>query len=93
MVKKVESEKVEPNIALWDLQIQEVEGKSLERKGRDEVNEMLTEGWVLLSVYTLRYKDGDDTWFERPMAILGYPKNPKKIERPKEKEYAATVIH
>jgi hypothetical protein len=35
---------------------------------------MLSEGWVLLHIYTLKYhdeSDGDGTWRERPMAVLG----------------------
>ena len=56
--------------SLYRLNITEVEGKNLEAKGRDEVNGMLKNGWVLLHIYTLRYKE-DDVWRERPMAILG----------------------
>ena len=41
MIKTVNAEKIEPNLALWDLEIKLLEGKSLEKKGREEVNEML----------------------------------------------------
>lgn len=61
MAGKVTEEKVDPKQALWEYEIKEVEGKTLEKKGREEVNFMLDDGWILLSVYTLRYKDGDDT--------------------------------
>lgn len=91
-MKKVNAEKIEPNVALWELEIEQVEGRSLERKGRDEINEMLSEGWILLSIYTLRYKDAEDTWFERPMAILGLPKNPVKSKKEKKKNYPESVI-
>ncbi len=59
--------------SLWSVGIAEVEGKNLEAKGRDEVNEMLRQGWILLHIYSLKYKE-DDTWRERPMAILGRPR-------------------
>lgn len=90
-MKNVNAEKVEPNLALWELEIEQVEGRSLERKGRDGINDMLHEGWIILSIYTLRYKSDDDTWFERPMAILGLPKNPVKSKR-KKKEYPESVV-
>lgn len=89
-MKSVNVEKKEPNIALWEFEIQQIEGKSLERKGRDEINDMLLDGWIVLSVYTLRFKN-DDTWLERPMAILGLPKHPVKQKR-KKKEYPESVI-
>ncbi len=59
---------------LWDLDIDAVTGHNLEIAGREEVNKLLKEGWVLLHIYTLKYKE-DDTWRERPMAILGKPKH------------------
>lgn len=31
---------------------------------------MLGHGWVLLHIYTFKYRE-DGTWRERPMAILG----------------------
>ncbi len=57
---------------LWELEIDEVTGESLEAKNREEVNKLLSEGWVLLHIYTLKYKE-DDIWRERPMGILGKP--------------------
>lgn len=82
-MKNIKAEKIEPTLALWELEIQEVEGKSLEKRGREEINEMLLNGWVVLSVYTLRFKNNDETWLERPMAILGLPKHPTKQKRKK----------
>lgn len=64
-------------IPLWDLGIVEVAGHSLEAKSRDEVNEKLAAGWILLHIYTLKYQD-EGEWRERPMAILGRPKRLKK---------------
>jgi hypothetical protein len=57
---------------LWDLQIEELVGRNIEAKGREEVNKMLQEGWILLHLYTLKYQE-DGVWRERPMAILGKP--------------------
>jgi hypothetical protein len=62
---------------LWELEIEEVDGHNLEVKGREEVNKMLSEGWILLHIYTLKYQE-DGTWRERPMAILGRPKHIRK---------------
>lgn len=64
-----------PAVPLWGLGIVEVTGHNLETAGREEVNTLLKEGWVLLHIYTLRYFDDTDsgTWRERPMAILGRP--------------------
>lgn len=59
---------------VWQLGIEEVTGHNLESSGRDEVNQMLTEGWILLHLYTLKYRE-DGVWRERPMAILGRPKS------------------
>ncbi|MBI2032856.1 MAG: hypothetical protein HYT10_00080 [Candidatus Levybacteria bacterium] len=59
---------------LWELDIENLVGHNIEAKGRDEVNELLTRGWILLHIYTLKYKE-DDVWRERPMAILGLPRN------------------
>lgn len=59
-------------VPLWDLDIQEIIGHNLESQGREEVNRLLHEGWVLLHIYTLTYPE-DDVWRERPMAILGKP--------------------
>ncbi len=55
---------------LWDLDVKELTGKNLEASAREEVNELLNTGWILLHIYTLKYKE-DGTWRERPMAILG----------------------
>jgi len=58
---------------LWELTIEELTGHNIETQGREEVNKLLKEGWILLHMYTLKYRE-DDTWRERPMAILGKPK-------------------
>jgi hypothetical protein len=55
---------------LWDLNIVEVAGHNIEAHGREEVNQLLQNGWILLHIYTLQYKDGG-VWRQRPMAILG----------------------
>jgi hypothetical protein len=55
---------------LWDLGITELAGHNIETHGREEVNRMLQEGWILLHIYTLHYQD-DGIWRERPMAVLG----------------------
>jgi hypothetical protein len=63
--------------AIWELGINELTGRNLESSGREEVNEMLQHGWILLHIYTLRYPDRQNPrgpgriWRERPMAILG----------------------
>jgi len=59
-----------PAVPLWELDISEVTGHNLEARGRETVNRMLGEGWRLLHIYTLRYRE-DGVWRERPMAILG----------------------
>lgn len=61
------------SLELWDLEIGELAGHNIESAGREEVNKMLAEGWILLHIYTLKYKE-DGAWRERPMAILGKPK-------------------
>jgi len=68
--------------ALWDLDIGELDGHNLEVKGREEVNEMLKAGWILLHLYTLTYKE-DGVWRERPMAILGLPRQAAKVAQSK----------
>lgn len=71
-----------PSPQLWTLGITEVAGQNLEVSGREEVNKMLKKGWILLHIYTLKYRDesdGDGTWRERPMAILGKPQK-KAVE-------------
>lgn len=64
---------VERSLELWDLNIGELTGHNIETQGREEVNRLLDEGWILLHIYTLKYKE-DDAWRERPMAILGKPR-------------------
>lgn len=66
-------EKKLPSVPLWELQIEELTGHNIEIQGREEVNKLLKEGWILLHIYTLRYQE-DNIWRERPMAILGKPK-------------------
>lgn len=62
---------------LWELGITELAGRNLESSGRNDVNEMLQNGWILLHIYTLRYPEREGprgprfVWRERPMAILG----------------------
>ncbi len=60
-------------LPLWQLDIAEVTGHNLEARGREEVNRLLKSGWKLLHVYTLKYKE-DGVWRERPMAVLGKPR-------------------
>lgn len=55
---------------LWELGIAELAGHNIEAQGREEVNKMLIDGWILLHIYTLHYND-DGVWRQRPMAILG----------------------
>ena len=69
-------------VPLWQLGIVEVTGHNLEARGREEVNRLLDEGWCLLHIYTLKYHE-DGVWRERPMAILGRPRN-KRAEKPLE---------
>ena len=59
--------------SLWELGITELTGHNIETVGREEVNKLLTEGWILLHIYTLKYRE-DGIWRERPMAILGKSK-------------------
>jgi hypothetical protein len=63
-------ETAERSLELWDLNIGELTGHNIETQGREEVNALLDKGWILLHIYTLKYKE-DGTWRERPMAILG----------------------
>jgi hypothetical protein len=60
---------------LWQLDIAELAGHNIEARGREEVNRLLSEGWILLHVYTLKYEE-NGVWRERPMAILGRPRSP-----------------
>lgn len=57
---------------LWELGISELTGHNIETAGREDVNKLLDEGWLLLHIYTLKYRE-DGVWRERPMAILGKP--------------------
>lgn len=61
---------LERSVELWELGITELTGHNIEASGREEVNKLLADGWVLLHIYTLKYRE-DGTWRERPMAILG----------------------
>lgn len=60
-------------IPLWQLDIAELAGHNIESRGREEVNRLLSEGWLLLHIYTLKYEE-NGVWRERPMAILGRPR-------------------
>jgi len=60
---------------LWQLDIEELAGHNIEARGREEVNRLLREGWLLLHIYTLKYEE-NGVWRERPMAILGRPRKP-----------------
>lgn len=60
---------------LWQLDIAELAGHNIESRGREEVNRLLTEGWILLHIYTLKYEE-NGVWRERPMAILGRQRGP-----------------
>jgi hypothetical protein len=60
---------------LWQLDIAELAGHNIESRGREEVNRLLSEGWILLHIYTLKYEE-EGVWRERPMAILGRPRGP-----------------
>jgi hypothetical protein len=68
----IEQIPVVSNQPLWEMGISELDGHNIEAAGREEVNEMLRDGWILLHIYTLKYRE-DSVWRERPMAILGKP--------------------
>lgn len=70
----IEEQTKERSLELWELQITELTGHNIETSGREEVNKLLQKGWILLHIYTLKYKE-DGAWRERPMAILGKPKS------------------
>jgi hypothetical protein len=77
----VSAARVENEKAIWQFDFAEVTGHNLETRGRKEVNRLLAEGWRLLLVYTLRYEQ-DGVWRERPMAILGRPReNPAVTQK------------
>lgn len=59
--------------SLWELGITELTGHNIETAGREDVNKLLSEDWILLHIYTLKYRE-DGIWRERPMAILGKPR-------------------
>lgn len=61
------------SLELWELGIGELTGHNIETEGREKVNKLLKEGWILLHLYTLKYRE-NGAWRERPMAILGKPK-------------------
>jgi len=65
---------------LWQFDFAEVTGHNLESRGRKEVNRLLAAGWRLLHVYTLRYEE-NGVWRERPMAILGRPRDRSREAR------------
>ena len=60
-------------LPLWQLDMAELTGHNIEARGREEVNELLQQGWLLLHIYTLKYQK-EGVWRERPMAILGRPR-------------------
>ena len=66
---------------LWQMDIAELTGHNIESRGREEVNRLLGEGWILLHIYTLKYEE-NGVWRERPMAILGRPRNQAELGRP-----------
>ena len=74
-------------LPLWELDVVELTGHSLEARGREQVNQLLRAGWRLLHIYTLKYKE-NSVWRERPMAILGRLRN----ERPAECEHGRTLF-
>ncbi len=81
-MKTKDLEALSPALGLWNLGISEITTNNLESSGREEVNKMLSDGWVLLHIYTLKYhdeEDGSGTWRERPMAVLGKPKKQIKL--------------
>lgn len=75
---------------LWQLDIVELAGHNIETKGREEVNRLLSEGWILLHIYTLKYEEGG-VWRERPMAILGRPRTPLDQSEREEPRVSSTA--
>lgn len=61
-------------LPLWQLDIVELTGHNLEARGREEVNRLLSAGWRLLHIYTLKYEE-NGVWRERPVGILGRLRN------------------
>jgi hypothetical protein len=68
-------------LPLWQLDIVELTGHNIEARGREEVNQLLRQGWRLLHIYTLKYGE-DGVWRERPMAILGRLRNADERQEP-----------
>ena len=66
---------------LWQMDIAELTGHNIESRGREEVNRLLGEGWILLHIYTLKYEE-NGVWRERPMAILGRPRKQAELVSP-----------
>lgn len=75
---------------LWQLDIQELAGHNIETKGREEVNRLLSEGWILLHIYTLKYEESG-VWRERPMAILGRPRAAHQQPEPEEQKTSSSA--
>ena len=73
MAEEIAISDIIPKANLWELGITELTGHNIESAGREEVNRLLAEGWILLHLYTLKYRE-DGNWRERPMAILGKPR-------------------
>lgn len=48
-----------PSQPLWEMGISELDGHNIEAAGREEVNDMLKKGWLLLHIYTLKYREDD----------------------------------
>jgi hypothetical protein len=55
MAKKRPLLEVSYTTPLWELEIEELVGHNIEASGREEVNKLLKNGWVLLHIYTLKY--------------------------------------
>lgn len=83
-----ENVKTTETMPLWDLGIEELAGHNIEAKGREEVNEKLRQGWILLHIYTLKYQENGE-WRERPMAILGKPRNLSKRPGRKKEQFVS----
>lgn len=73
--------KSDQDTPLWQMDIAELTGHNIESRGREEVNRLLGEGWILLHLYTLKYEE-NGVWRERPMAILGRPKKQPELVSP-----------
>ena len=62
---------------LWQTNIREIITHNIEKRGQEIVNKLLKKGWILLHIYTLKYRE-NGIWRERPMAVLGRPKRERK---------------